>query len=133
MEQEQLFIETREHAVLALAQRIGGTKRLASLAWPNEDVDVAHRRLLAKVDEGRREVLSADDWDVFVQIGVQNDCHILKWWSDDQQGYHRSHPCEPKDTDDELANRIEDATKVLAKALDIYARRHEAKSLKVAK
>lgn len=133
MEQEQLFIETREHAVMALAQRIGGTKKVASMCWPSEDIEVAHKRLLAKLDESRREVLSADDWDLLIRIGAQHECHILHWWASDNNGYQRSQPNEPKDSDDEIAQRIEDATVVLAKALDIYARRQTAKTSKVVK
>lgn len=128
MQQEQLFIDSREHAVLALAQRIGGMKRLAGLCWPNDDIDTAHKRLLAKLDESRREVLSADDFDLLIRIGAQHDCHILKWWQDDETGYQRAQPSEPKDTDEQLAQRIEDATTVLAKALDIYNRRQAAKA-----
>lgn len=133
MQQESLFIESREDAVKALAQRVGGLKRLASYAWPTEDVDKAHQRLMAKLDAGRREVLSADDWDVLVRVGAEHNCHILKWWADDTQGYQRGQPCEPKDADDELAMRIEQATAVLAKSLDIYTRRQAARTLKTIK
>lgn len=130
MVQEQLFIESREHAVLAMAQRIGGTKKIASMCWPNEDIDTAHKRLLAKLDDNRREVLSADDWDLLVRIGAQQDCHILKWWQDDSTGYQRSQPAEPKDSDEELVERMEAAAAVMAKCVDILDRRKTAKELK---
>jgi hypothetical protein len=133
MQQESLFIESREDAVKALAQRLGGLKRLAAYAWPTEDVDKAHQRLIAKLDPSRREILSADDWDLLVRIGAEHECHILKWWTDDTQGYQRSQPTEPRDADDELAARIEQATVVLAKSLDIYTRRQAARTLKTIK
>lgn len=133
MEQEQLFIDTREDAIAALAMRIGGKKRLASLMWPNEDIDKAHHRLLAKLDSSRREILSVDDWDRILVIGATQGCHICKWWQDDNTAYQRSQPSEPKDSDDELAHRIESATEVLAKALDIYTRRLAARELKAVK
>jgi len=133
MHQETLFIESREDAVKALAQRLGGLKRLASYAWPTEDIDKSHNRLMAKLDPSRREILSADDWDLLVRIGAEHDCHLLKWWADDTQGYQRSQPSDPKDPDDELATRIEQATAVLAKSLDIYSRRQSARTLKTVK
>lgn len=133
IEQQQLFIESREEAVTALAQRIGGKKKLASLMFPTEPVDEAHKKLLAKISPTDRAVLSADDWDLVVRVGRENDCHICKWWADDRTGYQRANPSEPRDSDDELAERIESATVVLAKALDIYARRQGVNEIKAVK
>ena len=130
MNTEQLFIESREEAVAALAQRIGGKKKLASLMYPALPVDQAHRMLLAKLDEGRREVLSADDWDRICVVGREHDCHVAKWWQDDRCGYQRTNPTEPIDHDEQLVERIERAAEIFSKAMDVYNRRQAAKALK---
>lgn len=129
MEQEQLFIESEESAIEALAQRIGGLKKLGCLMYPDLLGDDAHKLLLNKINPKNRAVFSSVDSRLVKRIGAQFECHIYKHWCDVDEGYQCGQPVEPKDTDDEIADRIEEATKVLAKALDIYAHRESTKNL----
>ena len=131
MVQEQLFIESEESAIEALAQRIGGLKMLGCLMYPDLLSDDAHKLLLNKLNPKNRAVFSSLDSRLVKRIGVQFECHLYKHWCDDDEGYQHGQPAEPKDSDDEIAGRIEDATKVLAKALDIYTHRQQTKDLKV--
>ena len=133
MEQEQLFIESEESAIEALAQRIGGLKKLGALMYPDLLTDDAHKLLLNKLNPKNRAVFSAVDGRLAKRIGAQFDCHIYKWWCDDTIGYQRSRPAEPKDSDEALVERMEAAAAVMAKCVDILDRRKAAKELKAVK
>ncbi len=126
MEQEQLFIESESSAVEALAQRIGGMKKLGALMYPELLGDDAHKLLLNKLNPKNRAVFSSEDSRKAKRIGAQFDCHIYKWWCDDKTGYQRSQPTEPKDSDEELVERMEAAAAVMAKCVDILDRRKSA-------
>ena len=133
MVQEQLFIESEESAIEALAQRIGGLKKLGSLMYPDLLADDAHKLLLNKINPKNRAVFSSADSSTAKCIGAQFDCHIYKWWCDDHEGYQRSQPTEPKDSDRELVERMEAAAAVMAKCVDILDRRKTSKELKAVK
>ena len=126
MEQEQLFIESEESAIEALAQRIGGLKKLGCLMYPNMLGDEAHKLLLNKINPKNRAVFSSVDSGLAKRIGAQFNCHIYKWWCDDKDGYQRSQPTEPKDSDQELVERMEAVAAVMAKCVDILDRRKSA-------
>ena len=127
MEQEQLFIENESSAIEALAQRIGGMKKLGCLMYPDLLGDDAHKLLLNKLNPKNRAVLSSEDSRAAMRIGAQLDCHLYKWWCDDTIGYQRSQPTEPKASDAELVERMEAAAVVMAKCVDILDRRKSAK------
>ena len=133
MEQDQLFIESEESAIEALAQRIGGLKKLGALMYPDLLTDDAHKLLLNKLNPKNRAVFSSVDSRLAKHIGAQFDCHIYKWWCDDTIGYQRSQPADPKDSDEELVERMEAAAAVMAKCVDILDRRKAATELKFVK
>lgn len=133
MQQEQLFIETEEKAVEHLAARIGGLKALALGMYPDAPAEAAHKNLLNKLNPNHAAVWSSDDRARAVRIGALNDCHILKWWCDDNEGYQRSQPTEPKDSDEELVARMEQCASVMAKCVDILGRRGQSIDLKSVK
>ncbi len=126
MNQEELFIESEESAVEALAQRIGGLKKLASMMYPDLLIDDAHKLLLNKINPKNRAVFSSEDSRQAKRVGAQLDCHIYKWWCDDKVGYQRSQTLEPQDSDEELVQRMEDAAAVMAKCVGIMERRKSA-------
>ena len=131
MHQDQLFIETEIEAVGHLSARIGGKKFLAIGMYPDLPPEVAHKNLLNKLNEQHAAVWSSNDRALAIRVGSHHDCHILKWWCDDNEGYQRSQPSEPKDTDEELVERMEAAAAVMAKCVDILDRR--GKGLKAVK
>ena len=133
MEQEQLFIETETKAVEHLGARIGGMKSLALAMYLDVPPDVAHKNLLNKLNPNHAAVWSSEDRALAIRAGAHHDCHILKWWCDDNEGYQRSQPAEPKDSDEELVERMEAAAAVMAKCVDILDRRKSAKELKAVK
>ena len=127
MQQEQLFIETETQAVEHLAARVGGLKFLASVMYPDVPVDVAHKNLLNKLNPNHAAVWSSDDRSLAIRVSVHHDCLILRHWHDDNEGFQHSQPLEPKDSDEELVKRMEDAAAVMAKCVDILDRRKSAK------
>ena len=130
MEQDQLFIESEREAIEALGQRIGGKKMLAHSMWPDLDPEVALQKLLDKLNKKHKAVWSSEDSSAAKKVGGHHECHIYKWWCDDNEGYQRSQPTEPKDSDEELVKRVEAAVAVMAKCVDILDRRRAAKELK---
>ena len=133
MQQEELFLETETDAVKALAQRIGGLKALSSAMYPEAPPEVGHGNLLNKLNPTHAAVWSSIDAHLAKLVGAQHECHIYKWWCDDNDSYQRSQPTEPKDTDEELVERMEAAAAVMAKCVDILDRRKSASELKVVK
>ena len=127
MVQKQLFIESEASAIEALAQRIGGLKKLGCLMWPELLADDAHKLLLNKINPKNRAVFSSEDSRLAKRVGAQFDCHIYKWWCDDKTGYQRGQPSEPQDSDAELVERMEAAAEVMARCVDILDRRKSAK------
>ena len=132
MQQEQLFIETETKAVEHLGSRIDGMKVLGMAMYPDLPPDTAHKNLLNKLNPNHAAVWSSEDRTLAVRVGGHHGCHILKWWCDDNEGYQRSQPAEPKDSDEELVERMEAAAAVMAKCVDILDRRKnsELKSVK---
>ena len=126
MQQEDLFLETEIEAVKALGQRIGGLKALALSMYPAVPPEAAHANLLNKLNPNHAAVFSSEDSTLAKRVGAYHDCHIYKWWLDDKSGYQRSQPSEPKDTDEELVERMEAAASVMAKCVDILDRRKSA-------
>ena len=133
MQQEELFIETEDEAVKALGQRIGGMKVLASSMYPDVPVEAAHANLLNKLNPNHAAVWSSIDRTLAIRVGAYHECYLLRWWHDDSEGFQRGQPTEPKDTDEELVERMEAAAAVMAKCVDILDRRKSASDLKAVK
>lgn len=128
MEQESLFHETWADALRAVCEKCGGIKKVASQLRPNIGTDQAARLVSSWFNPDRPEKPDFDDIRAILRIGKQNGCHLGKHWLDDDLGYQRSQPIEPRD---ELAELQRDYISA-AKNMQRIAERIERVQLRIA-
>lgn len=95
--QQPLFVDSFEDAVTALAQQVGGKKKLATMLRPNKDPDDAATWLSDCLNPERNHKFDRDDYRNLFRIGRENACHIVMYYFTDDAGYARPQPVEPED------------------------------------
>ena len=118
MNQEPLWVDTFEDAVVALAKAVGGKKKLATMLRPNKDPDEAATWLSDCLNPDRPHKLERDDYRNLFKIGHEHACHIVLFYFTDDAGYSRPSPIEPEDESAELKRAYIESVKLQRKIVD---------------
>ena len=99
MEQHQpkLHYDDFDDALTDLVMGLGGFKKVGPQLWPALPAEDAAQRLRHALNKSRREKLSQHELLALLRFGKQIGCHAAKHYLDDEAGYARGVPVDPRD------------------------------------
>src|SRR4051812_30924308 len=95
--QPKLHYDDFNDALHDLVQALGGFKKVAPRLWPELPQEDAAPRLRHCLNPDRREKLSPEQVLLLLRWGREADFHGAKFFIDDDAGYSRSAPVDPKE------------------------------------
>jgi hypothetical protein len=96
-QQDVLFHERIEDAMLAVIDRCGGRKRFAAEMFPDRSVADAHHHLNACLNPEKRERFNPDQLLYIARRGREVGCHAVLMFMARELGYCDPVPIEPED------------------------------------
>lgn len=126
MDQKQLWDETLETAVDALAEAVGGTKQLAHELRPSMEPEDAARWLATCFNKTRRERLSAEDLMRLMKIGRRVGCHVVTAFLAYDAGYEAP---KPRELAREIERTAQDVASLQAQILRSFQQLQNLQSL----
>ncbi len=120
--QPKLHYEDFNDALHDLVQALGGFKKVGPKLWPEIPPDEAAHRLRHCLNRDRREKLSPQQVLLLLRWGREIDFHGAKHFVDDDTGYARSHPLDPKEEKNKAVEAVQAATASLDRAVQVLDR-----------
>jgi hypothetical protein len=120
--QPKLHYDDLDDALHDLVQALGGFKKVGPRLWPGMPQDDAAGRLRHCLNKTRREKLDPHELQLLLTWGREVEFHGAKHFIDDQTGYQRSAPLNPKDEERKAIEAVEAAAEALQRATESLER-----------
>ena len=120
--QPKLHYDDLDDALYDLVQALGGFKKVGPRLWSNIPQEDAAQRLRHCLNKSRREKLDHHETLKLFSWGRESEFHGAKHFFDDQAGYNRSVPRDPKDDKLKAIAAVEAAASALASATEALNR-----------
>lgn len=120
--QPKLHYDDLDDALYDLVQVLGGYKKVGPRLWPALPQDDAAARLRHCLNKSRREKLDPHETLTLLRWARELDFHGVKHFVDDQTGYTRSAPRDPKDEQIKAIAAVESAAVELRRATEALER-----------
>lgn len=120
--QPKLHYDDLDDALYDLVQMLGGYKKVGPKLWPGLPADDAAGRLRHCLNKSRREKLDPHETMTLLRWWREIDFHGAKYFIDDQVGYTRSAPRDPKDEQLKAIVAVENAAAELRRATEALER-----------
>lgn len=120
--QPKLHYEDLDDALVDLVQVLGGYKRVGPRLWANMPSDDAAQRLRHCLNKSRREKLDPHETMKLMKWGREQGFHGAKHHFDDETGYLRAAPRDPKDEQLKAIAAVESAAAELRRATEALER-----------
>lgn len=114
--QPKLHYEDFNDALHDLVQALGGFKKVGPRLWPELLADEAAHRLRHCLNADRREKLSPHQVLLLLRWGREAEFHGAKHFLDDDAGYTRSSPLDPKEEKSKAVAAVQAAAEALTRA-----------------
>lgn len=124
---EQVYEDTYD-AYRAGVQACGGFKKVACLLWPHKAAQEAGRELADALNRDRPRKLDPEECGHLLRMFRELGFHSTKYFIDQDVGYNKTSPLDPKVEEDKLADAITEATKTLGQLIKHAAALQERKT-----
>jgi len=114
--QPKLHYEDFNDALHDLVQALGGFKKIGPRLWPALPQEDAAHRLRHCLNRDRREKLSPDELRALLRWGREIEFHGAKHYLDDDAGYGRTAPLDPREEKNRAIEAVAAATEALDRA-----------------
>lgn len=126
--QPKLHYEDFNDALHDLVQALGGFKKIGPKLWPEIPAEEAAHRLRHCLNRDRREKLSPHQVLLLLRWGREIDFHGAKHFVDDDTGYLRSQPLDPKEEKNKAIEAVQVAAAGLDRALALLERAQQSEA-----
>lgn len=120
--QPKLHYDDLDDALVDLVQALGGFKKVGPKLWPSLPQEDAAQRLRHSLNKSRREKLSHHETVALLRMGRELGFHNAKHFVDDETGYTKSQPIDPKQERNKAVEAVQGATEALNRALALLER-----------
>lgn len=120
--QPKLHYDDLDDALSDLVQALGGFKKVGPRLWQGLPQEDAAQRLRHCLNKSRREKLDHHETMRLLRWAREIQFHGAKHFLDDQTGYSRSAPIDPKDEKLKAIEAVESAAAALQRATDALER-----------
>jgi hypothetical protein len=114
--QPKLHYEDFNDALHDLVQALGGFKKVGPKLWPALPAEDAAHRLRHCLNRDRREKLAPDELRLLLRWGCEAEFHGAKYFLDDDAGYGRTAPLDPREEKSKAAMAVQAAAEALTRA-----------------
>lgn len=114
MQQQALFFDSWEEALLADIQALGGRKKLAPRLWPGDTEETANDRLKACLAPGHKQALKPSEVMTIKRMAREVGSTSTVSYEAQQLGY-QVHWLDPEDEADAIRRELRDSFKVMTK------------------
>lgn len=122
MHQPKLHYDDFNDALHDLVQALGGFKKVGPRLWPELPSDEAAHRLRHCLNADRREKLSPHQVLLLLRWGREVDFHGAKYFLDDDAGYQRTAPLDPRQEKNKAIEALQAATEAQTRAVALLER-----------
>jgi hypothetical protein len=131
LHQPRLHHEDLDDALSDLVQALGGFKQVGPKLWPTMPQQDSAQRLRHCLNKSRREKLDHHETVQLLRWAREVGFHGAKFFIDDQTGYQRGDPLDPKDERLRAIEAVQSAAAELRRATEMLERTHiSVRSLK---
>lgn len=129
--QPKLHYETLNDALHDLVLALDGYKRVGPRLWPEKSTEDAAQLLRHCLTPARREKLSPEQLQLLLRWGRDASFHGAKYYIDDDAGYNRTMPVDPKEERSRAIAAVESAATALERATAALERTREAERIQL--
>lgn len=116
--QQPLFFEDENEALAHVVACLGGAKKVGAAMRPDLAPDAAGRWVKDCLNTDRRENFHPGHVMWLLRTGRKHGCHALMHWMEEDAGYTKSTPIEPKDEAADLVKQFNASVELLARTAE---------------
>jgi hypothetical protein len=120
--QPKLHYDDFNDALHDLVQALGGFKKVGPKLWPALPAEDAAHRLRHCLNRDRREKLAPDELRLLLRWGREADFHGAKHFLDDDAGYSRTSPVDPREERSRAVETLQAAIEATSRATAVLER-----------
>lgn len=127
--QPKLHYEDLNDALHDLVQALGGFKKVGPRLWGESlTVDDAADRLRKCLNKDRREKLAPHELILLLRWGRESEFHGAKYFLDDDVGYARTPPVDPREEKSKAVGALQAAVEATTRAAALLERAIESET-----